>query len=136
MDAHTSREAALMRHNTIDALGIRRRLGPERWMPPYEYGPAGWVFDAPGERGRVIVSDGPTPGDPRIWRHASISFRDHMPTYEDLRLLHLAVWPDGWSYQVFAPPVAHINISVHVLHLWGLPDGRMVLPNFGANGSI
>lgn len=86
---------------------------------------------------RVIVSIGAYPGGPTDeWMHASLSLQDQMPTYDDLVLLHKAVWPDGWAYQVFAPPEHHINIHAYALHLWGRPDGRAELPNFGENGTI
>lgn len=87
---------------------------------------------------RVVVTLGPTgPVPDDIWLHASISLQERMPTYEDLVMLHKAVWQDdGWSYQAFAPKSAHVNIHEFTLHLWGRPDGRPELPNFGAAGSI
>ena len=55
-----------------------------------------------------------------------------IPTYEDLSLLHYAVWgEEGWAFQVFSPAVEHINIHGRALHLWGAADGRRMHPNFG-----
>jgi hypothetical protein len=137
---------------TLDALAIRRRLGRTMWAPPVEFGPDGWMFEAyePGTRIvgpvawlRILVSLGPVPGadgepdpDEGDWVHASIFRRDEVPTYQDLVLLHAAVWPDGHAAQLFVPPSEHINIHDRVLHLWGRPDGRRLLPNFGALGHI
>ena len=46
------------------------------------------------------------------------------------------MFPEGWAYQVFAPPWAHINIHPNALHLWGRLDGANVLPDFGSWGTI
>ena len=60
-----------------------------------------------------------------------------IPTYEDLSLLHYAVWgEEGWAFQVFSPAVEHINIHGRALHLWGAADGRRMHPNFGFAGTI
>lgn len=59
-----------------------------------------------------------------------------MPTYDDLCLLHRAVFKDGYAYQVFAPPSRHVNIHQYALHLWGRSDGKPVLPEFGCEGTI
>lgn len=71
------------------------------------------------------------------WAHASISRRAELPAYEDLVTLHRAVWgEEGWAFQVFAPPSAHVNIHPYALHLWGRLDGQRVHPDFGVNGFI
>lgn len=122
----------------INALDIRRRLRRDDWAVPFEFGPDGWRFDHKREPMRIIVTYGPTP-DPADgdWLHASISHRERMPTYEELVLLHGAVWKgDGYAYQVFAPRSQHVNIAEHALHLWGTLLGRPVLPEFGRNGTI
>jgi len=123
--------------NTVPILPIRRRLGPQEWALPVEYGPSGWVLDHKTDGLRIIVTDSPmAEDDGEWWRHASISHRDRMPTYDELQMMHRAVWSEGWAYQVFAPTAHHVNISEFVLHLWGRPDGRRVLPNFGSRGTI
>jgi hypothetical protein len=77
----------------------------------------------------VSVSD--LPGDPTEWVHASMRWRDRVPTYEQLTWLHEAVFGDGWAYQLFTPRADHINIHEAVCHLWGRLDGKPVMPNFG-----
>jgi hypothetical protein len=124
---------------TLDPLGIRRRLGRSLWFPPDPFGPDGWKFDARDDARRIIVSAAPAPDDVDgtggDWWHASIS-APVMPTYDDLQMMHRAVWPDGYAYQVFAPPAEHVNIHVHALHLWGRPNGARLLPAFGMHGTI
>jgi hypothetical protein len=121
---------------TIDALRIRQRLGRDAWGVPEGFGPDGWLFESRVANGRILVTVAPVPGDDSDWIHASMSWADRLPDYDDLVRLHKAVWPDGYAYQVFAPPQDHINIHPNALHLWGRPDGRNELPPFGAWGTI
>lgn len=118
---------------TLDPLGIRRRLGKDSWLAPYEFGPDGWIYQSRTEKAGIIVTAADHDG--QEWWHASIA-REQMPTYDDLCHLHQAVWPTGWAYQVFAPPDEHINIHSRALHLWGRSDGSAMLPNFGEFGTI
>ena len=117
---------------------------------PRGYGPAGLAVDivSAGRRGTIIVTQAPWLGpgakaDP--WKgleflHASISFTDQMPRYEDLALLHRAVFGRRrWAYQVFAPEASHINgkdtgMFGHefALHLWGRADGAPMMPDQGS----
>jgi hypothetical protein len=118
---------------------IRRVLGKKNFGAPIPFGPDGYRFDAYDRQTRVIVTIGPSPEEnsSQEWLHASIGHRDHMPTYSELVTLHNAVWGEtGWAYQCFAPRADHVNIAQYALHLFGLPDGRAVLPNFGAHGTI
>lgn len=120
----------------VDPLKVRRVLGRKEWMPPVPHG-NGWWFDTfdPSNYKRVLVTVSIEDGVE--WIHASISYSDveQMPTYDDLKLLHQAVFP-GISYQVFVPEDQHINIRNNVLHLWGRADGKGVLPDFGKHGTI
>lgn len=127
--------------STIPALAIRARLGKKNWGIPKEFGPDGWYINHRSEIGKIIITSAPAPDDPDQsggvrWLHASLSWMDHLPEYDDLVLLHKAVWPAGFAYQVFAPPSQHINIHPYALHLWGRADGEPALPNFGIDGSI
>lgn len=142
----------------IDVLAIRGRLGRHLWGVPQEFGTAeefgGWLLDlkhgpttvteggltVPIEA-RIIISQGPQPDremEPALdpWVHASMSRSDQAPTYQDMKRLHAAVWPTGWAYSVWAPSEGHVNLHETTLHLWGRPDGRKCLPNFGAMGTI
>jgi hypothetical protein len=117
----------------IDAVRVRQILGRD-WWPPSRYGEDGWYFDRRDRSARIIASCAPY--DDAEWIHASMSRAGRVPDYDDLVLMHRAVFGDGWAYQVFAPPSAHINLHEHCLHLWGRLDGQPVLPDFGAAGTI
>lgn len=122
---------------TLDPLRIRQRLGRKTWSPPKPNGPDGWAYLHLLVPSSVIVTVAPH-GDPITdWIHASIAHSDEMPTYEDLKMLHQAVFRDGWAYQVFTPPAEHVNIHNFALHLFGRLDGAPVLPDFtDGTGSI
>jgi len=120
---------------TVDGLRLRREFGRKDWLPPERWGPDGWSMTKRDESSSVIASawdedDGVT------WIHASIARDDRIPNYDELALLHRAVFGDRWAYQVFAPADHHINIHSNALHLWGRADGVPMLPNFGARGTI
>jgi hypothetical protein len=116
---------------SIDALAIRRTLGRRQWSVPQRRGPDGWRLVSLDGDGSVIVSCAPAPDDGVEWVHASMTREGRVPSYEDLCLLHRAVFgPGGWSYQVFAPEVEHVNIHPHALHLWGRRDGQPAMRNF------
>lgn len=123
----------------IPALEIRQRLGRKTWGVPEPFGPGGWRYKNKFGNGVVIVTISEAPGEPDgapEWVHASMSRADDVPSYEDLVHLHKAVWPNGYAYQVFAPPSSHVNIHPNVLHLWGRADGKICLPDFGMHGTI
>lgn len=126
----------------VDAHDIRKRLGPEQWTPPRQFGQDGFFFVSNDLDARVIVSTFPLsslgiPDAGVLWIHASICRTSGMPSYEDLAMLHHAVWgTTGHAYQVFVPLAEHISIHDRVLHLWGRADGARVLPNFGRLGTI
>jgi hypothetical protein len=120
---------------SFDALDIRRVLGRKLWAPPAPFGPDGWRLHRYDESGSVIVTCSEHERDD--WIHASIAWAERMPTYEDLKLLHAAVFGDRWAYQVFAPPTDHVNIHQFALHLFGRVDGKPALPDFTeGTGSI
>lgn len=125
---------------SIDGLKIRERLGRTKWNVPREFGPDGWLIDRKDGLSRIIVTLGPAADDDDFtggdWLHASISVTHRMPTYDELVMLHKAIWPNGYGYQVFAPPSQHVNIHEYALHLWGRLDGYPCLPEFGAEGTI
>lgn len=123
----------------VDGLLIRKRLGKDEWSPPIPHGPDGFHYYS-------LTSDGPRVAyiivtgwyhDHAGWLHASMSRPESVPSYDDLVLLHRAVWgATGYSYQVFAPVGDHVNIHDRCLHLWGRADGSPRLPNFAVYGSI
>lgn len=120
---------------SVDILGIRRRLDRTEWEPPEPFGPDGWRLQSAVDAGSVIVTVAEHDGVE--WIHASIAWARHMPSYDDLVLLHSAVWARrGYAYQVFVPEPEHVNIHPYALHLWGRLDGKPALPTFSVDGSI
>lgn len=109
-------------------LAIRQRLGRESWAAPIPYGPDGWHYEHKTERGRIFLTCSDLPGFAKDVIHASISFNDRMPSYEDMVHLHECVWPDGYAYELFVPPSFHVNIAEHARHLWGYRDGSPMIP--------
>jgi hypothetical protein len=120
----------------MNALRIRRILGRTEWSIPQHFGPDGWFLVQLDGSGSVIVTTA-RQDDGIDWVHASWSYNERLPTYEELVVLRSAVWGStGWAFQVFAPPTAHVSIHQFALHLWGRADGENPFPNFGATGSI
>lgn len=113
---------------SINAITVRRVLGRDRWLRPEMFGPDGWAFRSRDHTASIIVTVATHDG--ADWIHASIAGRDEMPSYEDLKLLHDAVFGGFWAYQVFAPPAEHVDIHEHALHLWGRLDRKPALPLF------
>lgn len=115
---------------------IRRRLMaqiPRRVFRPARIGEGlAWNLDeaVPKARALRILLSGLVLHDGSEWVHASMSRVGRLPTYEDMKLVHQAVWPDGHAYQLFVPPAEHYNYHPFALHLWGRPDGARVLPDF------
>jgi hypothetical protein len=131
----TDQPGFLLREN-IDALAIKRVLG-KHWLPPKGWADDCWWFDSHPSLGMRIIVSGWVEPDGTEWVHASISrYENVMPTYDDLKLLHQAVFREGYSYQCFVPPKENINIKDNVLHLWGRLDGKPALPDFGRFGTI
>lgn len=121
----------------VDPLAIRRVLGRAEWSAPVPSGDDSWVIARKDHTGMIMVSVAPYDPDQADWIHASISWRDRMPSYEDLALMHRAVFGDRHAYQVFVPAAEHYSFHDHCLHLWGRVDGRRALPDFaGPDGTV
>lgn len=122
--------------SSINIIDVLRVLGKKVWTNPKPYSPDGWAV-VRQEDGSSIIITVARHEDGNEWVHASIAHKDRTPTYDELALLHKAVFQGkGWAYQVFAPDTDHVNIHPFALHLWGRLDGTNPIPNFGKNGSI
>lgn len=129
----------------VNPLHLRRVMGRKTWAAPEPFGPCGWkmtAHDVALPIGTIIVTvtelpDAQASGDFTDWCHASMSWTDRVPTYDELVLLKSAVWgDDGEAYQVHPRAVRHVNLHEYALHLWGRADGAPVLPDFGRLGTI
>jgi hypothetical protein len=115
----------------IDGLRMRRVMGRNQWRVPVSHG-SGWRMSHVNGDGNVIATWYEIVDDDGVhdlWIHASMSRRGRVPSYEDLKRLHRAVFP-GWAYSVWAPPSEHVNLHEHVLHIFGPVDGLARLPDF------
>lgn len=112
-----------------ERLGITL-VGSWKWEP---FGPDGVTGKSWTMTCIVTAAD----SDGENWIHASVARPDRLPSYFDLVALHKGVWgKDGFAFQVFAAEDRHVSIHQHALHLWGRADGKNVLPDFGAAGTI
>lgn len=110
----------------IDGLRLRRMMGRRDWDTPRVWG-NGWAMNHARGDGRIIVTSAFC-GDTE-WIHASMSRKDRVPSYDDLKSLHRAAFP-GWAYSVWPPASEHVNLHEYVLHLFGPTDGLARLPDF------
>lgn len=116
---------ALREH--VNILQVRKTLGSSSWKYPVPCGDSAWGMSHVAGDGSVMVSviNGT---DGHLWVHASMTRRDRVPSYHDLKLLHQAVFGDGYAYQIFVPSAEHVNVHEFALHLWGRLDGSDALP--------
>jgi hypothetical protein len=84
---------------------------------------------------RVIVSCADYE-DGREWMHISMSRKDRMPTYDDMKFVKNTFAEKRFAYQVFPPPSDNVNIHQFCLHLWVPLTGELPIPNFGSGGTI
>jgi hypothetical protein len=106
--------------------------------------PDGWTILQPFGDGfayryrnglRVIVTTGSF-DDGRDWMHISVSRKDRLPSWDDMKFVKNTFAESRVGYQVFAPPSEHVNIHDFCLHIWVPLSGAPPLPNFGAGGTI
>lgn len=113
---------------------IRLEIGPEWRMVEAREDGAAFVHRA--KTLFVICSVG-VEADGRRWRHVSMSYRNRLPSYEDLKLVKDAfIGADRWAVQVFPKASEHVNIMPFCLHLWSCEE-QGILPDFTqGSGSI
>jgi len=63
------------------------------------------------------------------WLHLSVSHRDRVPNWQELREAKGAFLGDVYAYQVIPPKAQYVNIDPRVLHLFHCLDGP-VMPEF------
>lgn len=78
---------------------------------------------------RVIISAGVFEG--REWIHLSVSRKDWIPSWDDLRKVKVDfLGPDSYAYTVYPPASEYVNIHEKCLHIYSLESGERVLPEF------
>lgn len=83
---------------------------------------------------RVICSTAEYEG--RDWLHVSLSRKDRLPNYEDMKHVKDTFARMFWAAQLLPPPEQHVNIHEFCLHLWCPITGSLPWPNFGEGGTI
>lgn len=127
---------------TLNALAVRRALNNldqdvnRRWAVPTPFGEDGWRFlayDGDTMVAEILATVAQHPGVGYETIHASIVVLARMPFYDEMVLLHGAVFgKDRYAYQVFAAEEDHVNIHDGALHLWGRVDGQPLIPELAA----
>ena len=88
-----------------------------------------------GDGVRVLIS-ARVERDQKRWLHVSLSRRNRLPTWADLRIVKkVFVGRDRLAVQVFPRDADYVNIHPYVLHLWSCLDGDPV-PDFRHEGQI
>lgn len=105
--------------------------------------PVGWVIN-PRERCEhsgiarrgaganefTVLWSATVEADGKRWLHVSCSFKNRMPSYQDLaEIKRLFCGPEATAYEIHPPEVDHINAHPYCRHLWVCLDGP-VTPDF------
>lgn len=84
--------------------------------------------------GLSVIFSGATEQDGKRWLHVSCAYKDHLPSWLDLReVKDVFLGPDVYAYQVLPPRANYVNIHKFTLHLFSCLDGRQ-LPEFTRGG--
>lgn len=75
--------------------------------------------------------------DARVWLHVSYSFKNKMPSYQDMcHVKAVFVGPDLPAYMIMPRTRDHYNLHQHCLHWFAPLEGRDPLPDFALSGGI
>jgi len=87
--------------------------------------------------GLLVILSGAREEDGKRWLHLSVSRRERLPNWEDLKLVkEVFLGAESTALMVFAPKSQWISIHPFVHHLWVAVDGN-VTPDFSCGaGSI
>lgn len=122
---------------TAEDRRITRECSPQR-DPPKGWTKVGGcenVWRSIHDKLTVIVT-GRREGDGRRWMHVSVSHRDRLPTWPELKTVKdMLIGPDTVAIQVFPRAAEFVNVHPFCLHLWHCLDGD-VIPDFRVDGQI
>jgi hypothetical protein len=105
--------------------------------------PAGWR-ELPGMAGGFInhqrhlaaLFSVEREADGKRWIHVSVSHRDRVPTWDELRgAKDWLLGKDRWAISIFPVEAEYVNHHPYVLHLWHCLDGAVV-PDMRKGGTI
>lgn len=110
-----------------------RRVYPDGWSIVQRWGDGFALVERSGLS--VLVTTAPY--EDREWMHVSLSRRDRIPSYDDMKYVkEVVIGNDRWAAQLFPPASEHVNIHPFCLHLWVPLGGPLPWPNFGEGGTI
>lgn len=125
--------------NRIDEIHEREATDRPPWSAPVVLPPAwelverdhlgGAKYQA-RSRGLVAIISCSRELDGQFWLHLSVSHRNRVPTWDELRWCKEIFLGDREAYQVMPPQSRYVNIMPTVLHMFALLDGAAVLPDF------
>lgn len=109
------------------------------WSPPIMLPPL-WVlrersdttgmYDAPTLKLRAMLSC-TRHEDQREWLHLSVSHKDRIPKWSEVKLAKGIFLGDREGYIVLPPQARYVNINSYVLHVFALRDPKQAaLPDF------
>lgn len=100
--------------------------------------PKGWRLVQPSEdggkylnhsRGLGVILSVTVEDDGKPWVHFSLSHKNRIPTWGELRTTKEAFLGNVHAYQVLPPTEIYVNLNPKVLHLFTCLDGPQ-LPEF------
>lgn len=69
--------------------------------------------------GMAVITSEDTMEDGKKYLHVSCSFADHLPTWDDLKMVkETFIGDDRVAYQVFPRKEEYVNVMQYCLHLW------------------
>ena len=120
-------------HEWVAPLLLNRITGAQifrGWvLKENPYATGSFVLDHGERRLRVMISGG-VYGDGRRWLHLSVSHRERVPDWDELKAVKSEFMGDrAHAVQVFPPKDQWVNDHPYCLHLWHCLDGEP-LPDF------
>ena len=108
------------------------RVLPDGWNILQPFGDGNAYQHRAGLRVIVTTADFP---DGRDWMHISVSRKDRLPNWDDLKLVkNTFAGEKRYAYQVFPPTDKHVNIHEFCMHLYVPLTGEPPLPDFTRGG--
>jgi hypothetical protein len=135
--------SAVINLDGVDLAKVREKQAQveivDGWSPPVVL-PPHWTILETEEDGAKYMSrrlhltailSCAKENDGRAWLHLSVSHRDRIPTWTELRDTKELFLGDREAYSVLPPKARYVNIHPNVLHLFALLDKDAVaLPDF------
>jgi hypothetical protein len=110
------------------------RVLPAGWREWTDAGIAGCFINP--QRKLAVIFSVERERDGKRWIHVSVSHRDRLPTWDELRgVKDWTIGRDKLALQVLPPEDQYVNLHPRTLHLWCCLDGNPT-PDFRHSGQI